>query len=77
MTIKELMESELYDENEQIVILYGDVNNPNRQYTGRLSEVSSELHEKKIENISAMGEFRRKKWNLNQYGWTEVWIEEE
>lgn len=77
MTIKELMNNKLYDKNEQIVILYGDVNNPYRPYTGKLSDIPSELYEKKIESISAMGESRRNKWNLNHYGWMEIWIEEE
>ena len=77
MTIKELMENKLYDEDEQIVILFGDVNCPNRPYTGRLSEIPNELHDKNIESISAMGELRRNRWHLNQYGWTEIWIEEE
>lgn len=76
MTIKKLMENQLYDENEQVVILFGDVNNPHRPYTGRLSEIPSELHEKEIESISAMGESRRNRWQLNQYGWLEIWIAE-
>ena len=76
MTIKELMESNLYDDNQQIVILYGNVNNPHRPYTGRLSEVPAELLDKKIELLSSMGESRRSRWNLNQYGWMEVWVEE-
>lgn len=77
MTIKELMDNKLYDENEQIVVLFGDLNCPHRPYTGRLSEIPCELHGKNIETISAMGELRRNKWNLNKYGWTEIWIEEE
>ena len=77
MTISELLDNKLYDENEQIVVLYGDVSCPHRPYTGRLSEIPIELYKKKIESISAMGELRRNTWHLNQYGWTEIWIEEE
>lgn len=77
MTIKELMESNLYDENEQVVVLYGDVSIPSRPFTGRLSEIPCELHQKRVEAISSMGELRRNKWNLNKYGWTEIWIEVE
>ena len=77
MTIKELMENKLFDENEQVIIMYGDVNNPHKEYMGRLLNTTEELHNKKIENISAMGEHRRTQWNLNKYGWMEIWIKEE
>ena len=77
MIIKELIESSLFDENEQVVILYGDVQNPYRLYTGYLSEIPTDIQDKKIEQISAMGEERRKKWSLNSYGWLEIWMKEE
>lgn len=77
MKVKDIMDSKVFDENEQIVILYGNVNTPSRPYTGRLSNVPKELQEKEIDTISAMGELRRTKWNLNKYGWMEIWIDEE
>lgn len=78
MTIKELMESKLYDENEQVVVILninGDINSLHRLFTGKLSNIPTELQEKIIEQISAMGESRRKTWNLNKYGWIEIWVE--
>lgn len=81
MKIKDMVSSGIFDENEQVAVLYTDlshgVNNPFRPYTGRLSNVPEELQEKEIENLSAMGESRREKWNLNKYGWMEIWIDEE
>lgn len=77
MKIKAIVESKLFDENEQVVILKGDVNCPTRLYTGYLHQIPSEFYEWKIEQISAMGEHRRANWHLNKYGWTEIWIEEE
>jgi len=74
MQIKDLINSNLYDENEQVVILHGDVNNPTREYTGRLSEVPTELQDLEIEMISSLGEIRRTRWNLNKYGWFEIWV---
>jgi hypothetical protein len=77
MTIKGLLETGLYDENEQVAILYGDVNTPHRPYTGRLVNIPAELQNKEITQISAMGESRRGKYNLNKYGWTEIWVDED
>ena len=74
MTIKELIENKLYDENEQVVIMYGNVNNPTKLYIGRLLEIPTNLQYIKIEQIASMGETRRTKWNLNKYGSTEIWI---
>ena len=76
MTIKEIIEMSLFDDYEQVVILYGDVDNPNRPYTGYLSEIPIEFHSLKVEQIASMGELRRTKWNLNKYGWLEIWLEE-
>ena len=75
MIIKNLIESELFDENEQVVILNGDVNKPKRFYTGYLHKIPTEIFELKIEHIASMGERRRTMWNLNKYGWLEIWIE--
>jgi hypothetical protein len=69
------MESRLFDENEQVVILKGDVNYPNRLYTGYLWKIPSKVFELKIEQISSMGEHRRTMWNLNKYGWIEIWVD--
>lgn len=77
MKVKEIIESKLFDENEQVTVLKGDVNCPSRLYTGYLHQIPSELYKFKIEQISAMGEYRRINWNLNKYGWMEIWIEEE
>lgn len=77
MTIKELVETRLYDENEQVMVLSGDVNTPHRPYTGRLVNLPAELQDLEIIQISAMGEFRRNQFNLNKYGWTEIWVEGE
>ena len=75
MIIKDIMESKIFDENEQIVILEGYVDNPKRLYTGRLRRIPEELHELKVELIASMGERRRNEWNLNKYGWLEIWID--
>ena len=76
MNIKDMINSKLFDENEQVVILKGDVNNPIRPYTGRIINLPEEFQELNIEQISSMGEIRRSKWNLNKYGWLEIWVEE-
>lgn len=74
MTIKNLIDLNILDENEQVVILNGDVNCPNRLYTGYLhnipKDIQNTLH---IDFISSMGEHRRASWNLNKYGWMEIW----
>lgn len=75
MTIKEI--ANIYDDNEQIVLLSGDVNRPNRHYTGRLCNTPDALLNSQIDFVSAMPESRRKNWNLNRYGWTEIWIDKE
>lgn len=75
-TIKTIVESNLFDENEQVVILSGDVNNPNRHYTGYLYQIPNNLFERKIELVASMGEKRRASWNLNKYGWLEIWLED-
>ena len=75
MQIKDLIESNLFDENEQIVILHGDVNNPIRPYTGRISDIPINLQKLKVGQVASMGEHRRNNWSLNQYGWLEIWVE--
>lgn len=77
MKVSDIVSSNVYDENEQVVVLYGNVNAPHRPFTGRLSNIPTDLHDKEVSTISAMGELRRNRWNLNQYGWLEIWIEEE
>lgn len=74
MTIKEIINLSLFDEYEQVVILYGDAENPNRPYTGYLSNIPTEFHNWVVEQIASMGETRRTKWNLNKYGWLEIWV---
>lgn len=74
MTIKSLIDLNILDENEQVVILNGDVNCPNRLYTGYLQNIPSGMQDGlKVEQISSMGEHRRASWNLNRYGWMEIW----
>lgn len=75
MTIKEIIELSLFDEYEQVAILYGDVDNPNRPYTGYISKIPTEFYDWKVEQVASMGELRRTRWNLNKYGWLEVWVE--
>lgn len=75
MTIKSLIDLNILDENEQVVILNGDVNCPNRLYTGYLHNIPTDmLNGLEVELVSAMGERRREKWQLNKYGWMEIWV---
>lgn len=73
MTIKSLINLSLLDENEQVVILNGDVNCPTRLYTGYLHKIPNNLLDLHVDFISSMGEHRRTSWNLNKYGWMEIW----
>jgi len=75
MLIKNLIELNIYDENEQIIILSGDVENPIIHYKGRLCNISDEFINKSVIQIAAMGESRREKLMLNKYGWTEFWLD--
>lgn len=75
MTIKNFKELNLFDENEQIVVMNGDVNYPNRIYTGNLWSIPNNILELEVWQICSMGERRRKMWNLNKYGWIEIWID--
>lgn len=75
MTIENIIKSSLFDKFEQVAILYGDVDNPNRPYTGYLSEIPTKFYNWKVEQVASMGERRRNTWNLNKYGWLEIWIE--
>lgn len=74
MTIKEIINANIYDENEQVVIMEGDVNDPTRVYTGILNEIPEDYLNTVVEQVSSMSENRRAGWNLNKYGWTEIWI---
>ena len=74
MTIKTLLETNLFDENEQIIILEGDVNYPTVHFKGYLHEVPTELQGLKIEQLSSMGKHRRNQFHLNHHGWTEIWV---
>ena len=74
MLIKEFINCNLYDENEQVVILRGDVNYPTRLYTGYLCEIPDKYMDKEIWVITAMSETRRALWTLNKNGWTEIWL---
>lgn len=75
MTIENIINLSLFDEFEQVVILHGDVDNPSRPYMGYLSKIPKEFYNWKVEQVASMGERRRNTWNLNKYGWLEIWIE--
>lgn len=75
ITIKNIINLGIYDENEQIIILSGDVDNHVIQYKGKLCDIPDDFMEKSIYQISAMGESRREKYKLNKYGWTEIWLD--
>lgn len=77
MTIKDITELKMFDKNEQVVVLKGNVNNPIIFYTGRLHKTPSNMFELKVEQISSMSEHRRAMLKLNKYGWIELWIDEE
>lgn len=74
MKIKEL--EKIYDGNEQVVVLFGDVNCPIRKFTGRFCEIPEDVLSLEFWTVGAMGERRRTGWNLNKYGWTEIWLED-
>ena len=77
MTIKDIIELKIFDENEQVVVLKGNVNNPIILYTGWLHKTPSNMFGLKVEQISSMGEHRRTMLKLNKYGWIELWGDEE
>lgn len=76
MTIGELIKTGLYDENEQVVVLEGESEPPRRLYEGYLWMVPEDFRGLEIRELSSLGEYRRKQWRLNHYGWTEIWVEE-
>lgn len=76
MTIKDFIDLKIFDENEQIAMLSGDVNSPRQYWTGRLCNIPERLYSTEIDFISSMGERLRTQLNLNRYGWTEIWIVE-
>lgn len=76
MTIEQLKGLSIYDENERVVLMKGDVNDPTRIFTGTLHEIPAEYHPLRIWMVGAMSDRRRTKWGLNDCGWTELWIDE-
>lgn len=77
MTIKDIIELKIFDENEQVVVLKGNVNYPTIFFAGWLHKMPSNMFELKVELISSMSEHRRTMLKLNKYGWIELWIDEE
>ena len=76
MTIKNLKDLNIFDDNEQVVILNGNVNCPNKIYTGYFHNIPKDmLTLLEIELVSSMSESRRNAWQLNRYGWTEIWVQ--
>lgn len=75
ITIKNIIDLGIYDENEQLVIFSGDVDHPTIHYKGRLCDLPDEFRDKPICQISAMGKLRREQFMLNKYGWTEIWLD--
>ena len=78
MTIGELQQSKIIDENEFVCILKGDVNNPCRVYKGRFFGVPEQLFDKEIQNegVGAMRNRRRESLYLESHQWLEIWIED-
>ena len=76
MTIGELNSLNIYDGNEQIVVLSGDITDPKIEYSGKLVDTPDAVKEYKILQVSAVGEVRREALQLNKFGWTEIWIAE-
>ena len=74
MTIRALLETGLYDENEQVAVFGEDVNNTALRFAGTLTNLPADLLESEIFLISAMGESRRDQYHLNKYGWLELWV---
>ena len=75
ITIKNIINLGVYDENEQIVILSGDDEDCTIQYKGKMCNIPDDFMEKSVHKISAMGESRKEKYRLNKYGWTEIWLD--
>ena len=76
MTIGELQNLNIYDENEQIVVLSGDITAPKIEYSGKLVDTPDDVKALGILQVSAVGEIRREALQLNKFGWTEIWITE-
>lgn len=76
MLIEQLITLNIIDENQQVVIMAGDVNDPIRGFTGILRNIPAEHRQLELWTINAMSESRRKNWNLNKDGWIEIWVTE-
>ena len=55
MTIKQLIDLGIYDENERVSIFSGDVSRPTRYFDGRLCDIPENLLDNTFETIGAMG----------------------
>lgn len=78
MKINDLQRMPIFAENEQVAVFSEDMNIPHGLlYEGCLCNVPEELLDKEIWAVSAMSERRRERYNLNKYGWLEIWIEDE
>lgn len=75
MTIKQLIDLNIYDENEHISILSGDVSRPTRHFDGHLCDIPESLLNNTFESVGAMGKLRSEQLHLNnKYGRTEIWL---
>lgn len=76
MTIKQLIDLGIYDENEHISIFSGDVNRPTRHFDGYLCDIPENLLNNTFESVGAMSERRSEQFHLNnKYGRTEIWLD--
>ena len=55
MTIKQLIDLNIYDENEHISILSGDVSRPTRHFDGRLCDIPENLLDNEFESVGLWG----------------------
>ena len=75
MTIKQLIDLGIYDENDRVSIFSGDVSRPTRYFDGRLCDIPENLLDNTFETIGAMGKLRSEQFHLNnKYGRTEIWL---
>lgn len=77
MKINDLQRMPIFAENEQVVVFSEDIISPHKLYEGCLCNVPEELLDKEIWAVSPMSERRRELYNLNKYGWLEIWVEDE
>lgn len=77
MTIQELQQTRMFDENEYVCILKGEVTNPHVVYSGRF-HIPEHLLSKEIEisGVGAMSNRRRESLYLASHEWLEIWIED-